>query len=291
MKQAHDAATKMARCWLRKLKENKKGESITLIKTLLESTQYTQRVLWAYRQYEKKIWIVQDVWKVKLKCLRAQTSAVSRLWAKVDTIRMEADFDRLVREDAVWTKEENERIQVFNQKHTGRVAGASTIEKLEKVKPLAMDEIRMQVKLCGSAVVRTAIRQFLLKAQWEHWQNMVNYCNGVLWPEFVELYRQDHEHLTRYDLISKLRNMRLMNMNHPGSMVAYMKEHSRYTVATPHMRRFPDQDQVMDLIRDTLAGVDAEKGPRVSEVPITQHDSKKNGKRSTPSLGRRALGR
>lgn len=61
MRHAHDAASRLGRAWLLKSRENKKGENIEMIKELLASTQSTQRVLWAYRQYQRKIMVVQEV--------------------------------------------------------------------------------------------------------------------------------------------------------------------------------------------------------------------------------------
>merc|ERR1711998_792462 len=90
----------------------------------------------------------------------------------------------------------------------------------------------------------------------------LSYEKGTLWPEFLELFRQEHPELARTEVLPLCQRMR-----RNGAMVEFLRER-QYEFALPNFKLIRSKEDYLKFIQFEAKKIVAELGPRQSSVPI-----------------------
>jgi hypothetical protein len=284
MRKQDEAATKIAQGWHRRAMHKRKHEGSGMIKDMLKSRQRSHMVLWKLLSFKKRVMCVQHAWRMKQERLEAQVDMLSILWGKIDQTRIEKDVMAYTKKDVRWVEMENERIAKFNQQHTGRVAGAQAIAKMLPVDTYPLEKIFKQIPYFGNGKIRSILWGSIIARQMKYYLEWISYERSVLWPEFLELYRQENVHIPRSEILPICQRMR-----RNGGMETFLEDQGMEFEVQP-FKMIPTKDEFLKFIQSEAKKVHPELGPRQSAIPIRGRPSMDSATRR-PSMGGRAQSR
>jgi hypothetical protein len=275
MRKQDEAATKIAHGWHIRTMHKRKHEGSDMIKDMLRNRQRSHKVLWKLLSFKKKVMCVQHAWRMKQERLEAQVDMLSVLWGQVDQTRIEKDVIACTKKDARWVVMENERIAKFNQQHTGRVAGAQAIAKMLPVDTYPLEKIFKQIPYFGNGKIRLVLWGNIIARQMKYYSEWISYERSVLWPEFLELYRQENVHIPRSEILPICQRMR-----RNGGMETFLEDQGMDFEVQP-FKMIPTRDEFLKFIQSEAKEVQPELSPhRQSDIPISANISS-NPRRSS----------
>ena len=266
---AHSHAAKtVVRVMRNKLWRRRCARASDLLLQILRDRRQMLFATLAYKAWLSKITIVQRLWRRKGCTLQAQVLLLANAWATADKARIAQDLARLQKKDRAWVRAENEHVLHFNQHHTGRIAGAQSIERQPKAEELPPAKIAQQACYFSEQQARAALRRVLLRRELRFLRGM-RLVSEALWPQFVQLVRDENISLGRGEVQRLCVVMRQRNQ-----MIPFMLKHkaimdaevSGVSVPEP-FKRVPAQSQLVDLQREEAQLLVPELGKRESALP------------------------
>jgi hypothetical protein len=262
LRRKHEASTSIAQGWHRKALHKARNSGSDMIQDLLKNRQQSHMVLWKLQVFKKKVIVVQREWRKKQERLDAQVDLLAILWAKVDQTRIEKDVMAYTKKDERWVESENERIAKYNQQHTGRVAGAQAVAKMLPVVTFPLEKIFKQIPYFGNGKIRVILWGSIISREMHYFTEWIAYERSVLWPEFLELYRQENVHIPRSEILPKCQRMR-----RNGEMKTFLEGEGMEFEVQP-FKMIPTKQDFLKFIQDEAKKVEPELGPRKSLIPI-----------------------
>jgi len=185
-------------------------------------------------------------------------------------VRVEQEISRLQKKDRAWVKAENEHVLHFNQHHTGRIAGAQSIERQPRVEELPLEKVKQQVCYFTLAQRDAALRRVLLRRQLRFLRAM-RLASQALWPQFVQLVRDDNVSMSRAEVQNRCASMRARNEMMPfmvaqNALMDVTVDGMQVPVPEP-LKRVPPLDELVKLQQEEAQLLVPELGKRQSTLP------------------------
>ena len=226
------------------------------------------------RQHIRCTVLAQARWRGKLARTAWRAQQLFHVWQRADAHRIESSVLALAQRDKLWVKRENDKIVHFNAHHTGRVAGARKIERMDRCEPYSETVLRRQVPYFTqqSSHETLPLRAMLLRRE-ARYRRYEREKSVELWPMFVQAVRDDNFGLSRAEVQAIC-----VRMRDQGQMLSFLSRVSHESDGDGLPGPFngdPDLGEMHQLVAEAAQVLKPELGPRVSLLPKWYLDDRK----------------